>query len=522
MLDILASSPLLTIMVVVSLGTVLGIIPFGPVRVGPAGALFVGLFVGALDPRVGQNHIYVQSLGLALFVYTVGIASGAAFFRSVRRQLPLMLGSVVVLCLCAAFVMGSGSLAGLSSGLRGGVFAGALTSTPSLAAAAAKTGTQEPAVGYAITYPLGVVLSIVAVAFLASRRWNSPKDPEPITGQALIDFTLEVKRSAKMCDVPGFADHLVRFSYLARNDRVRVVTMDEEFQPGDRVVIIGPDQPCKQALEFLGEKIPEHLAQDRSKVDFRRILISNPHIAGHTVGELEIPERFHGIVTRVRRGDVDLLAHDNLMVELGDRIRVCVPRSQMEAVNQYLGDSERRVSQIDALSLGIGLTIGLLVGLIAIPLPGGLKLSLGAAAGPLLVGMALGRIERTGPIVWGLPNSANLTIRQLGLLLFLATTGLASGRAFASQAFSLDGLKILLFGVLLTAVACAMVIVMARFLGAGPARIAGAIAGFISQPAILAYANERVPDERVNSGYSALFAIGMITKIMLVQIIVGL
>ena len=465
MLDILASSPLLTIMVVVSLGTLLGIVPLGPVKLGPAGALFVGLFVGALDPRLGQNHANVQSLGLALFVYTVGIASGAAFFRSVRRQLPLMLGSVLVLCVCAAVVTGGGLLAGLPSGLRGGVFAGALTSTPSLAAAAAKAGTQEPAVGYAITYPLGVVLSIVAVAFLASRRWNSPKDPEPIAGQALVDFTLQVKRPAKMCDVPGFADHLVRFSYLARNDRVRVVTMDEEFQPGDRVVIIGPDKPCEQALEFLGERIPEHLAQDRSKVDFRRILISNPHIAGHTVGELGIPERFHGIVTRVRRGDVDLLAHDNLMVELGDRIRVCVPRSQMEAVNQYLGDSERRVSQIDALSLGIGLTIG--------------------------------------------------------LLLFLATTGLASGQAFSSQAFSLDGLKILLFGAVLTAVACAMLIVMARFLGAGPARIAGAIAGFISQPAILAYANERVPDERVNSGYSALFAIGMITKILLVQVIVG-
>ena len=144
MLDILASSPLLTIMVVVSLGTLLGIVPFGPVKLGPAGALFVGLFVGALDPRLGQNHSNVQSLGLALFVYTVGIASGAAFFRSVRRQLPLMVGSVLVLCVCAAFVLAIGSLAGLSSGLRGGVFAGALTSTPSLAAAAAKTGTRSP------------------------------------------------------------------------------------------------------------------------------------------------------------------------------------------------------------------------------------------------------------------------------------------------------------------------------------------------------------------------------------------
>ena len=210
------------------------------------------------------------------------------------------------------------------------------------------------------------------------------------------------------------------------------------------------------------------------------------------------------------------------MVELGDGIRVVVPRRRMPAVSKYLGDSERRVSQVDALSLGIGLALGLAIGLIAIPLPGGIKLSLGASAGPLLVGMVLSRIERTGPIVWFLPTSANLTIRQLGLLLFLSTTGLASGQAFASQAFSLQGLKILLVGVVLTVVACALVIVVARFLGSSPARIAGAISGFISQPAVLAYANQRVADERVNAGYTALFAVCMIAKILLVQVVVGL
>ena len=373
-----------------------------------------------------------------------------------------------------------------------------------------------------LDFPFGVVLSILAVAFLASRKWQSPKDPAPAGGQALIDFTLEVRRRVKMCDVPGFADHLVRFSYLARAGATRVVTADEEFVPGDHVVIIGADKPVREAVDFLGERVPEHLAQDRSKVDFRRILISNARIAGDTVGELDIPARFDGIVTRVRRGDVDLLAYDDLMVELGDGIRVVVPRRRMPAVSKYLGDSERRVSQVDALSLGIGLALGLAIGLIAIPLPGGIKLSLGASAGPLLVGMVLSRIERTGPIVWFLPTSANLTIRQLGLLLFLSTTGLASGQAFASQAFSLQGLKILLVGVVLTVVACALVIVVARFLGSSPARIAGAISGFISQPAVLAYANQRVADEWVNAGYTALFAVCMIAKILLVQVVVGL
>ena len=159
-----------------------------------------------------------------------------------------------------------------------------------------------------------------------------------------------------------------------------MVTADEEFVPGDHVVIIGADKPVREAVDFLGERVPEHLAQDRSKVDFRRILISNARIAGDTVGELDIPARFDGIVTRVRRGDVDLLAYDDLMVELGDGIRVVVPRRRMPAVSKYLGDSERRVSQVDALSLGIGLALGLAIGLIAIPLPGGIRLSLGPSA----------------------------------------------------------------------------------------------------------------------------------------------
>ena len=210
------------------------------------------------------------------------------------------------------------------------------------------------------------------------------------------------------------------------------------------------------------------------------------------------------------------------MVELGDRLRVVVPRRQMTAVEHYLGDSERKVSEVDALSLGIGLAIGLAVGLIAVTLPGGIRLSLGAAAGPLIVGMVLGRVERTGPIVWGLPNSANLTIRQLGLLLFLAATGLASGQAFASQAFSGQGLRFVITGVIVVAGRGRDMAVVSRLFGVSPVRAAGLLCGFISQPAILAYGNSRVDDERLASGFTALFALGMIAKILLVQIIVGL
>ena len=522
MFDLLAASPLLTIMLVVSLGTLLGAIPFGPVRFGAAGALFVGLALGAMDARLGTGLGLVQTLGLALFVYTVGIAVGARFFRELRRQLPLMAVSVLVLGLAALAVVALGRLLAISPAVRGGVYAGALTSTPALAAAIAKAGSQDPAIGYALSYPVGVTLAILALAIVLARSWQARRDPLPMAGRSLIDLSVEVEHPCRMEDVPGMGDHSVRFSYLSHDGQIRVVKSDDEFQLGDRVVIVGPEEPVQQAVQYLGRRVHHHLAHDRSTVDYRRILVSDPRIAGRTIGELDIPGRFDGIVTRLRRGDLDMLAADDTVVELGDRLRVVVPRGQLQSVASYLGDSERKVSEVDALTLGIGVALGLLLGLIAVPLPGGIKLALGPAAGPLVVGMILGRLERTGPLVWGLPSSANLTIRQLGLLLFLATTGLASGQAFAGQAFTGLGLRIAVAAVITVAVSAALILPLARTLGFSTARAAGGLAGFIGQPAILAYVNGRTVDERVDAGYATLFALSLIVKILLVQVIVAI
>lgn len=519
LLDLLAANQLLTITLVVALGTLLGMIRFGPLRFGPAGALFVGLAVGALDKRLGTGLGPIQTLGLALFVYTVGIASGATFFRGLRRQLPLIAGAVGVLAAAAVVVIALGSALGISPGLRGGVFAGALTSTPTLAAATARAGTTEPAVGYALAYPVGVAVAILCVSVLLNRRWPASKDADSVSAHGLADLSVEVQRDCRLHDVPGFDANLVRFSYLERDGATRVVTPTDELRAGDRVVLIGPEAHVQAAVDHLGRQVTHHLAHDRSRVDYRRILLSDPGVAGRTIGELDVPGRFGGIVTRVRRGDLDLLASDELLVELGDRLRVVAPRGRMAEVAGYFGDSERKVSEVSALSLGIGLAVGLGLGLIAIPLPGGVVLSLGAAAGPLVVGMVLGRLERTGPIVWGLPPAANLTIRQLGLLLFLASVGLMSGPAFASQAFTWLGVKIIVLAVVCVGLSATLMIVLARLLGLSTARAAGSLAGFVGQPAILAFANGRVVDERVDAGYATLFALAIIVKIVLVQFI---
>ena len=519
MLDVLADTPLLTIMIVLAIGTLVGMIPFGPVRFGPAGALFVGLGVGGLDPRLGEGLGLVQTLGLALFVYTVGVAAGAGFFRDLRRQLPLMAGGVLVLAVVAGVAVAGARVLGLSPALAAGSYAGALTSTPALAAAAEQAGSQDPAVGYAISYPVGVVVTILVVAWVLTRTWAAPRDRDPAAGEGLVDISIEVTRPGPLGAVPGSRDGTVRFSFLRRDGRTRVVGDDEHLLVGDRVVVVGPEEGVRRAADHLGRRVDEHLAHDRREVDYRRFLVSRPAVAGRTVGELDFPARFEGVVTRVRRGDLDLLASDDLTLELGDRVRVVVPRGRLRDVGAFLGDSERRVSEVDAFSLGVGLALGLVVGLVSLPLPGGVTLALGSAAGPLVVGMVLGRLERTGPLVWGLPRPANLTIRQLGLLLFLGATGLSAGQAFTSQAFTLLGLRTAVLAAAVVGTGALLMVLVGRTVGVSPARAAGGLAGFVGQPAILAYANGRSTDERIDAGYAALFALGIIVKIVLVQVV---
>ena len=522
MLDVLASAPLLTMMLVVALGTLLGAVPFGPVRFGAAGALFVGLAVGALDPRLGEGLGLVQTLGLALFVYTVGLAAGGTFFRDLRGQLPLMAGSIVVLVVVAGVAVLAARWAGIPAAMAGGAYAGSLTSTPALAAATTAAGSQEPAVGYSLAYPMGVLVSIVVVAVITARPWRARRDPDPTAGIGLIDVSAEVEHPGPLSAIPGVARGEVRLSYLERDGATRVVDADEDLQAGDRVVVVGSREAVERAVEHLGRRVHRHLAHDRSVVHFRRFVVSNRKVAGRTVHDLDIPGRFGGVVTRVRRGDRDLLAGEDLVLQLGDRVRVVFPRGRLTELSELFGDSERGVSEIDPLSAMTGIAVGLLLGLVTVPLPGGAAFALGSAAGPLVVGMVLGRLDRTGPIVWTLPNAANLTIRQLGLLLFLGATGLSSGQAFAAQAFTPLGLRVVLVGILLVGLAAVAFVVVARLLGQSTPRTAGALAGFVGQPAILAYVGGRVSDERVEAGYASLFALGIIVKILLVQFVTTL
>ena len=509
-------------MIVVALGAAVGMIPFGPLRFGAAGALFVGLALGALDPSLGDNLGNIQTLGLALFVYTVGVAAGETFFADLRRQLPLMglaLGVVAVVTVVAVLL---GRALDLSTGLITGVLAGSLTSTPALAAATEATGSTDAAVGYSLGYPVGVVLAIIVVALVVQRKWPGRRDQPAASAEGIVAESVEVDRTTSQRSVPGWADEAIKMSYLVRDGRTRVLSPGEDLVPGDRVLVVGSPNAVTRAVDFLGTRLEQELTTDRGSVDFRRFVVSSNDVAGRTVAQLNLPGRYGAIITRVRRGDDDLLAKDDLVLQPGDRVLAVGPQQDLEGIGSFFGDSERKVSEVDALALGLGLVLGLLLGAIVLPLPGGVEFSLGPAAGPLLVGMVLGAVHRTGPLIWSIPLSVNLTIRQLGLLLFLATVGLASGPMFAEQALTGTGVRAGGLAAAIVLVSAVAFMAGVWTMGLSAPRAAGGFAGYIGQPAILAFANERVTDDRIEAGYAALFALGIIAKIVAVQVLAAL
>ncbi len=518
-LDFLAAHQLVTILVVLALGALLGQIRFGPLRFGAAGALFMGLVVGALDPRLGQNLASIKALGVVLFCYTVGLAAGSTFISDLKRQWSLMVAGVVGLAAMAAAALGLGHLLGLTPAHVAGLYAGVLTSPAIDAATSATNGAGDTLVGYAISYPVGVVVAMIMVSFVATKKWPATKDNTSMAEAGLTAVSTVVDRETSIRATPGFTADQIRMSYLLREGEMQLATPDDDLHVGDQVLVVGNPDDVARAVEHLGHRSKKRLTDDRNTVDFRRFLVSNPSLIGRRLGDIDVRGRTNGKVTRVRRADLDMRANDDIILQPGDRVLCVVPANRLSDAADFFGDSEARVSQVDTLSLGLGAAMGLVLGAILVALPGGLKFELGAAAGPLVMGMILGAVHRTGPLRWDLPHATNNILRQLGLMIFLACVGLASGPSFTSQAISWTGLWIVVVSTVALILGGLILLVAARRMGLSAQRAAGGFAGFVGQPAILGYANSLANDERIESAYGALFALGTVVKILLVQVI---
>lgn len=526
MLNMLLASPTLLLFVLIAVGAYLGSLRIKTLSIGPAAVLFAALALSALNPKLELPTI-IGTLGLSLFAYTIGVTCGPAFFGSLCGGAKPMAAIVAVLSVSGAGVYALGHVLHLRAGSIAGLFAGSLTNTPALAAATDRLhGATSPTVAYSITYLFGVIGMIAAAWFALRRGRTAPVAADIDKPDPIVTVTVAVSRRdlPTLGHLAGMHQNEIVFGRVRHGDERFAATKDVTLRPGDLVTVIGPATVVSEISDWLGECTNENLALDRRFLDFRRITVSRHQHAGHTIGQLGLGHRFGAVVTRIRRGDVDLVATADQHVEPGDRLRVVAPRAKLAEVATYLGDSETGMSDINPFGMALGLALGIALGMVSIPMFGIGSFVLGAAGGPLIVGLILGRLHRTGPIAWGIPHSASASLNQFGLYAFLAWAGSHAGGQFVTALTSPLGLKLALAGFLVTSATAVAIITVCRhvFKISGP-QLAGMLAAAQTQPAVLAFAADQANgDERVNVGWALIYPAAMITKIVIATVLAGL
>lgn len=519
-----ADSPLLTLFTCIGLGSLFGRIRFGPVSFGPAGALFVALALSALEPKAALPPI-ITNLSLCVFCYMVGIAAGPAFIGAIRTGWRLVVVSLTAIATMAGSALVVGRALGFDTGTIAGAFSGAGTATAALGAVQQQLAgggdiPPQPAIGYAVAYPITVLLCILACTYLisAGRRKPTAEDREKVSPIVI--------RTVELTGDPGLTIHALEERYgavvsrLTRGGKTVVAHAAEDLNPGDLLTVTAREDVSEKITAELGRLAPQEPWLDRSSIDFRRISLSNPAYVGRELRDLRMEERFDAVVSRVRRGDVDIIATPDLVLCSGDRLRVTAPRERLAEITKELGDSERAAGDINAIGLGLGLALGLMLAFLKIPLPGGGALVLGTATAPLVMGVILGAIGRTGPVVWTLPGNVNNTLNQFSLLIFLVAVGTGAGPGLV-KALQSEGLQLVLLGFSIAAAHALVCVIGLRFvLKYGTARALGGLTGSQLNPAPYAFAMSKVPDQRVAVGYAVLFPVAMIAKVFLAQLMV--
>jgi len=536
MIALLRENPLLLLFVVAALGYLLGQIKVFGTGLGTAAVLFVGLFFGALDPDIKIPEIIFQ-IGIVFFVYSVGLTSGPAFFESFKKNgsrdivfVLFMLASSALITVLIYYLMG------FDKGTIVGIYSGSSTNTTALASVIDLVNSKPNAgsvvndlvVGYTFSYPMGVLGVMIAIKIMerflkvdynaekTTLRKDYPID-DNLTSRS-IEITNQEVSGLQLRDIMRDKPWNLVFGRIqSKKLGVILPNWDVVIEVGDRVMLVGSGDDIDAAQQLIGMEVEDELLYDRKEYDITRIFVSNSDVVGRELSSLNLQQKYSAIITRIRRGDIDMLAKPDTVLELGDRIRFVARRQDIKAIQQLFGDSYYASSKIDLFSFGVGIALGLILGMVSFSLPGGVVFKLGFAGGPLVVGLILGSLRRTGPIVWTLPYGSNVTLSQLGLTMLLAVVGVSSGNTLVESLSDGSWVGIFLAGSFLSIIAA----MMSLWIGYKFFKIPySLLLGFISnQPAILEFASDITKNRVPAVGYAFMFPISLIMKILFAQIL---
>ncbi|NNK80478.1 MAG: hypothetical protein HKO93_03185, partial [Flavobacteriales bacterium] len=432
MLTLFRDNPLVLLFAVAAIGYLIGNFKVRGSALGVSAVLFVGLFFGALDDQLRIPDVILQ-LGLAIFVYSVGLSSGPAFFEMYRKNGIKDFGFIIImLCLTGLMTAGLWSLFDFSAAGATGIYTGSTTNTAALAGVldymagnydpvTAGKLADEAVIGYSFSYPMGVLGGMIAIVWAKkwlkidfkeeAKKWRKEYPLDERLTSCAVEVTNEGVCGLDLRDLMLNYDWNVNFGRIIKDGQLGLINWSTQFQIGDKIIVVGNKEDIDSVVEEFGERVRMPHTKDSRSYDTRSIFVSNPNVAGNTIASLNLDKKYSAVITRIRRGDVEMLAKGETVLELGDRIRFMARRKDLRELSKFFGDSYHQSSRINLFSFGIGMGLGLLLGNINFEIGSIFSFKLGYAGGPLIVGLILGGIRRTGKVLWTLPYGANVTLQ---------------------------------------------------------------------------------------------------------------
>src|SRR5262245_51042841 len=518
--NIIGSQPILAIFLAIGVGYLVGQINIFGFSLGVGAVLFVGLAIGAIAPKASITGP-ISLIGLIMFLYGIGILYGKEFFEGMTgaagRKYNLLALVAVIVGLFVA--LGVGQIFGIKLGHTLGLFAGSMTSTATLQAALDVMKTSEPSIGYSVAYPFGVIGPILCIYFMT--QLVKPKFPPKTQRFHMGEISISDKFSGRTLEeLTKELPSGVQVTMVRKGGQNLVPAADIGLLPGDAVLVVADrEDAIAEAASRLGKLEPGRLAKDRADLDYIRVFVGKANVVGVPLSSLPMPAGFPSHLLHVRRYDADLVPTPDLMLEFGDRVGVLIPPDRREDVRKHFGDTVKAAAEFSYVSLGIGMVLGVLIGLIPIPIPGVGTVTLGIGGGPLIVALILGRVRRTGPMLWTMPLPANIVLRNFGLAMFLATVGVNAGQPFV-RTIAESGFTMFFIGIAVLLTTVLIVLIVGYYLIKIPYDdLVGVASGATGNPAILVYSTRMAPTERPDIGYAMIFPSMTIVKVIAVQIV---
>ena len=540
MSDIALTVSVLALVAVVGLW--LGNIKIRGVGFGIGGVLFGGIFVGHFADQFGwvlsadMLH-FIQEFGLILFVYTIGIQVGPGFFASLRvsgLRLNLFAFGIVVMGGLVTAILHK--LFAIPLPVVLGIFSGAVTNTPALGAGQQilrdlgipADVVDQMGMSYAMAYPFGIcgiLLSmwLVRVLFRINVEQEAKEHESTLTnGHALIK-TINIRvenpnlNNMAIQDVPILNSATIICSRLKRDDTLMVPSPDTLIQHGDLLHLVGQPADLNNARLVIGQEVDTSLSTRGTDMRVERVVVTNEKVLGKKTRDLQVKERYDVVISRLNRAGVELVASQDASLQFGDILNLVGRPSSIDAVADMVGNAQQKLQQVQMLPVFIGVGLGVMLGSIPLYVPGfPVALKLGLAGGPLIMALILGRIGSIGKLYWFMPPSANLALRELGIVLFLAVVGLKSGGDFVDTLVNGEGMSWVGYGIFITAIPLITVGLLARmFAKMNYLTLCGMLAGSMTDPPALAFANNL----HATSGAAALSYATVYPLVMFLRII---